>query len=78
MHTNPSDAMAVPVEKLHQQRGKEREQHKVVIAQKEIEMAETKASCQNEAAQHMAEYQEHFKRMESHLNQVPSNQVIQE
>ena len=26
----------------------------------------------------MAEYQEHLKRMESHLNRVPSNQVIQE
>ena len=41
-------------------------------------MSEIKASWQKEAAQKMAEYREHFKRMESHLNQVPSNQAIQE
>ena len=31
-----------------------------------------------EAAQKTAEYQDHIKRIENHLNQVPSNQVIQE
>ena len=72
------DAMAVRVAKLHQQREKEREQYKADIVQKEMEVAETKARWQKEADQKMAEYQEHFKRMESLFKQDPSNQVIRE
>ena len=49
-----------------------------MIAQQEVEMAETKARWQNEAAQKTAEYHDHLKRIESRLNQVPFNQVIQE
>ena len=64
--------------KLHQQRERDREQYKAVIAQRDVEMVRTKARWQKEAAQNMAEYQEQFKRMESHLNQVPSNQAMQE
>ena len=41
-------------------------------------MVESKAGWQQEAPQQVAEYQDHFKRMESHLNQVPSNQALQE
>ena len=67
------DAMA-KVEQIHQRRGKYREQYKAVIAQRDVEMVEINARWQKEAAQKLAEYQEHFKRMESHLNQVPSNQ----
>ena len=48
-----------------------------MIAQKKEGMSETKARWQNEAAQKTAEYHDHLKRSESHLNQVPSNQAIQ-
>ena len=70
--------MAAQIEKHHQQREKETEQYKDVIAQKEVEFAETKARWQIEAAQKTAEHHDHIKRIENHLNQVPSNQVVQE
>ena len=57
---------------------REREQYKADIAQRDVDMVETKARWHQEAAEKMAEYQDHFKRMESHLNQVPSNQAMQE
>ena len=71
-----SDAIAAQVEKLHRQREKEQEQYKAVIAQKEVDVPETKARWQIEAAQKTAEYQDHIKRIEKHFNQVPFNQVI--
>ena len=70
--------MAAQVEKLHQQRERDRDHYKVVIAQRDVDIVETKARWQQEAAQQMAEYQDQFKRVESHFNQVPSNQAMQE
>ena len=70
--------MVAQVEKLFHQRARDRDHFKAVIAQREVEMEETKARWQQEAAQKQAVYQRHLKRMESHLNQVSSNQVTQE
>ena len=66
------------MEKFHEQKERDRDLFKVVITQRDVEIVETKTSWQQEAAQQMSECQDHFKRMESDLNQVPSNQAVRE
>ena len=56
-----ADAMAIKVEKLHQQKEKEKEQYKAVLAQKESELAEANEKFQRELDQTQAEHREHFK-----------------
>ena len=66
--------MAIEVEKVHQQKEKEKEQYKAVLAQKESELAEAKEKFQRELDQKEAEHREHFKNMESKINEAASNQ----
>ena len=68
-----SDAMAVQVEKLSNQRTRDADHFKAVLAQSEVEMEETKARWQQEAAQKLAEYQ-----AEQHLSQAPTTQAMQD
>ena len=73
---NQADVMAIKVEKLHQQKEKEKEQYKAVLAQKESELAEAKEKFQRELDQKQAEHREHFKKMESKINEVVSDQEM--
>ena len=68
--------MAIKVEKLHQQKEKEKEQYKAVPVQKESEFAEAKEEFQRELNQKQAEHREHFKKMECKINEVASNQEM--
>ena len=71
-----ADAMDIKVVKVHQQKEKEKEQYKAVLAQKESELAEAKEKFQREFDQRQAEHREHLKKMESKINEVASNQEM--
>ena len=68
--SDQADAMAIKVEKFHQQKEKEKEQYKAVLVQKESERAETKDNVQKAFYQRQGEHREHFKNMESEINEV--------
>ena len=68
-----ADAMAIKVEKIYQQKEKEKEQYKAVLAQKESEIAEARENFQRELDQKQAEHREHLTNMESKINEVASN-----
>ena len=74
LSADQGDAMAIQVETLHQQKEKYKEQCKAVLAQKESEFAVAKAQIQKEFILKQAEHQEHVENMESHINEVASNQ----
>ena len=59
-------------------RTRDADHFKAVLSQREVEMEETKARWQQEAAQKQIEYQDHIKIMEQHLSQVPSSQEMQD
>ena len=73
-----ADAMAIQVEKLSQQRIRGAEQYKTTLAQRDVEMEETKARYKKEAAQREAEHQGHLKRMEDHFAQIAATQHEQD
>ena len=72
-----SDAMAIHVEKIFQQKEKEKEQFKVVIKQKEAELAQAKEKFQRDFDQSKAEHQAHLQSLETKINEVEANHETQ-
>ena len=70
--------MAAQVENISVQNARNADHFKAVFAKREVEMEEAKARWQQEAAQQLTEYHDPIKRMEQHLSQVPSPQVMQD
>ena len=57
--------MATEVERIFQQKEKEKEQYKAVLKQKDNELGRAKERFQRDFDQSKADHQEHFKRMEN-------------
>ena len=68
-----ADAMATQVEKIYQQKEKEKEQYKAVLMQQDSKLAQVKEKVQRELDQSKADHEEHFKNMENKINEVAAN-----
>ena len=71
-----ADAMATTVEKIYQQKDKEKEQDKAVLMQKNNEMAQAREK-QRELDQSKADHQEHLKNMENKVNEIAAKHETQ-
>ena len=62
--------MAIRVEKISQQKEKEKEQFKAVLKQKEDEIAQAKERFQRDLDQSKADHQSHLQSLETKINEV--------
>ena len=73
-----ADAMATTVEKIYKQKDKEKEQYKVVLMQKDSEIAQVTSKFQREFDQSKADHQEHLKNMENKITMQPNTKEAKE
>ena len=73
--TDQSDAMAMKVERMAQQKEIEKEQFKAVLKQKDDELAQVKERCQRDLDKNTAAHQEHLRNMEDKISEVEADHV---